>query len=151
MSADYSHITWPTWQNHNIPVCTPTSQVIRAHLQQEIYPHWSPSSLSPLPWQAKAYSALFALKPCISCSLAFYTPSTFYKVAHCHAFLTSCPRAIAKLSLLNYRLKAPKDGTEYEMRDLWGTAEINKLLAANSTVKMSWPAALVSVLFSSQC
>lgn len=126
------------------------SQLIRNRLPLETYVHWSPSSsLSPLPWQAKAYSTLSALKPCISCSLAFYTPSTFYKVAHCHAVVTSCPTAITKLSLLNYRPKAPKDGTEDEMRELQGTAEINKPMAANSPVRMSWPAALLSVLGSS--
>lgn len=69
--------------------------------------------------------------------MAFYTPSTFYKVAHCHAVMTSYPKAITKLSLLNYRPKAPKDGTENEMSGLQGTAEINKPLAANSPVKIS--------------
>lgn len=114
----YIHVR--TWTNTQADRYT-TDLCARLHLSSsEPSPAGNLSTListlphSPLPWQAKAYSTLLTLKPCISCSMVFYTPSTFYKVAHCHAVMTSYPRAITKLSLCwitdskARHLKAPK-------------------------------------------
>lgn len=92
-------------------VCTLTVHLSSSEpiFSRKSIPNWSPSSLPPLSWQTKAYSTLFPLKPCINCTLAFNTPSTFYKVAHCHAVVTSCLSTITKLCFLNYRPKVPKD------------------------------------------
>lgn len=75
----------------------------------------------------------------------------FYKVAHCHAVLTSCPKTINKLHSLKYRPKAPGDGTEDEMRGMKDSAEINKLLLVNSPDGMSLPSALLWVVLRIQC
>ena len=108
-----------SWPIDNKPVWTPTAQLIKANLQQEIYPHWSQTSLPCPTWQARAHSSLLALKPCISCSPTFNTASTFYKVAHCPADVTSCPRAITEQQLSSICAWCVRNNYRRENGFLW--------------------------------